>query len=303
MARVRDVRLLGGSEGLNEQARPSRHSPSPTRSTPLMAWVWVLALLCGLVCPALCQRYDTSSPRYATAATGRVGNLARRACRGGGGRQQQSAVWWSRGRRRDPQRVNVHIVAHTHDDAGWLKTVDQYFWGANNSIQVRRAAPRPPHCRPRLRGVRRVHPRTPPCLIFQRGWRRPHRLRACSASSTRWWLRCWPTPTAGSSMQKWCDLLRRLVPLETRFYVILLLRCTLGCPPGSPCHPACAVMRALHLTLPCPALRHRASSHAGGRSRTQRCAPPCAGWWPRAASSLSMADTYKMTRRRRTTWR
>ena len=31
--------------------------------------------------------------------------------------------------------INVHIVSHSHDDVGWLKTVDQYFYGANNSIQ------------------------------------------------------------------------------------------------------------------------------------------------------------------------
>ena len=31
--------------------------------------------------------------------------------------------------------LTVHLVPHTHDDVGWLKTVDQYFIGSNNSLQ------------------------------------------------------------------------------------------------------------------------------------------------------------------------
>lgn len=31
--------------------------------------------------------------------------------------------------------LKVHLVAHTHDDVGWLKTKNQYFYGANSTIQ------------------------------------------------------------------------------------------------------------------------------------------------------------------------
>ena len=28
-------------------------------------------------------------------------------------------------------KLNVHLICHSHDDVGWLKTVDQYFYGSN----------------------------------------------------------------------------------------------------------------------------------------------------------------------------
>lgn len=33
-------------------------------------------------------------------------------------------------------KLQVHLVGHSHDDPGWLKTVDQYYTGANSSIYL-----------------------------------------------------------------------------------------------------------------------------------------------------------------------
>ncbi|CAF3755266.1 unnamed protein product [Rotaria sp. Silwood1] len=33
-----------------------------------------------------------------------------------------------------PNKLNVHIVTHTHDDVGWLKTIDQYYYGSRSEI-------------------------------------------------------------------------------------------------------------------------------------------------------------------------
>ena len=35
----------------------------------------------------------------------------------------------------DPDVINVHLVPHSHDDVGYLKTVNEYFYGARDLLQ------------------------------------------------------------------------------------------------------------------------------------------------------------------------
>jgi len=35
----------------------------------------------------------------------------------------------------DDRTLHVHVIPHTHDDVGWLKTPHQYYYGFNNTIQ------------------------------------------------------------------------------------------------------------------------------------------------------------------------
>ena len=36
---------------------------------------------------------------------------------------------------KNKEKLQVHLVPHTHDDPGWLKTIDQYYYGEKNFIQ------------------------------------------------------------------------------------------------------------------------------------------------------------------------
>ena len=31
-------------------------------------------------------------------------------------------------------KIRVHMVCHSHEDTGWLKTVDECYYGANNQV-------------------------------------------------------------------------------------------------------------------------------------------------------------------------
>ncbi|KAH8283700.1 hypothetical protein KR018_012603 [Drosophila ironensis] len=50
-------------------------------------------------------------------------------------RSAQAACGYESCHATKPNMINIHLVPHSHDDVGWLKTVDQYFYGHKNNIQ------------------------------------------------------------------------------------------------------------------------------------------------------------------------
>jgi hypothetical protein len=36
--------------------------------------------------------------------------------------------------KKDDGHLYIHLIAHSHDDVGWLKTLDGYFSGTNTDI-------------------------------------------------------------------------------------------------------------------------------------------------------------------------
>ena len=51
-------------------------------------------------------------------------------------KNEQPGCGWQSCNPTKPGAINVHLVPHSHDDAGWLKTVDQYYFGEKSRIQL-----------------------------------------------------------------------------------------------------------------------------------------------------------------------
>jgi len=49
-------------------------------------------------------------------------------------KKQEAIVKQGLGEKASKQTI-VHVIPHSHDDVGWLKTLDQYFWGIHDNIQ------------------------------------------------------------------------------------------------------------------------------------------------------------------------
>jgi len=40
-------------------------------------------------------------------------------------------------RKNNHKHLTVHMVAHTHDDVGWLKTYEEYYTGMENTNSIK----------------------------------------------------------------------------------------------------------------------------------------------------------------------
>lgn len=62
---------------------------------------------------------------------------ARRSASASGGQQNEPIrCGYDSCPRTSNEKINVHVIAHSHDDVGWLKTVDQYYYGTNKRRSI-----------------------------------------------------------------------------------------------------------------------------------------------------------------------